>query len=308
MIKCGGRILGGILIVLLLLTAGCTYVQRGAAVGAGGGAIVGGVLASTQGILSAGEGAAVGACAGGLAGALIGEQFEKKKMDELKAEIENLKSQIAAKEDLVSQKDAAMMQMKNDLAQKEKELSDLLQNVTDMNNKLSAKDREMAQMKQDYDTKLKDLKSMEDKLKELEVQLQQTPKGIELTIVNELLFASGSDEITSRGLTLLNQVAQIVKDHFPNKSIMVEGHTDTQEIQHSGWKSNWELGAHRSLAVLHNLVDNHNFNPANMSAITYSKYHPVADNSTEEGRSQNRRAVILILPEVEQSYKQFAAE
>ena len=166
----------------------------------------------------------------------------------------------------------------------------------------------MNQMKNEYEQQIKNLKSMEDKLKELEVQLKSTPKGLELTILNELLFASGSAEITPEGQKLLDQVAQIVRDHFPDKQVLCEGHTDSEEINVSGWKSNWELGAHRALGVLHYLVDNHEFDPADMSAITYSKYRPVADNTTDEGRAKNRRAVLLILPEVDREYKRFMAE
>ncbi|MCD6385303.1 OmpA family protein [Candidatus Sumerlaeota bacterium] len=311
----GGLVLGGLLMLVLMLGVGCTYVQRGAAIGAGGGAIVGGLIASTNGILNAGEGAAVGAAGGGLAGALIGDQFQQKKVNELKAEIDNLRSQIAAKDELVSQKDKSLEKLQRELAQKENQLRNYLQQLSEKDRLLSAKDqqlsqkdRQLAQLKRDYEEKLKNIKSMEDKLKELEVKLEQTPKGLELTMLGSALFASGKDELTSEGKTLLNKVAQIVKQHFPNKEILVEGHTDSQEIKYSGWKSNWELGAARALAVLHYLVDTQGFNPAKMSAITYSKYRPVADNETPEGRQQNRRAVVIILPEVKKSYKHFASE
>lgn len=313
--RCGGLVLGGLLIIVLALGGGCTYVQRGAAIGAGGGAIVGGLIASTNGILNAGEGAAVGAAGGGLVGALIGDQFQQKKVDELKAEIDNLRSQIAAKDDLISQKDKSLDQLQQELAQKEDQLRKYLQQLSAKDQQLAQKDKELTQkdqqleqLKRDYEEKLKNIKSMEDKLRELEVQLEQTPKGLELTMLGSALFASGKDELTSEGKTLLDQVAQIIKQHFPNKEILVEGHTDAEEIKYSGWKSNWELGAARALAVLHYLVDNHGFNPAKMSAITYSKYRPVADNETPEGRQKNRRAVVVILPEVKKEYKQFGSE
>lgn len=306
--RCGGVVLGGLLILALMAGTGCTYVQRGAALGAGGGALVGGIWAANAGILSAGEGAAVGAAAGGLVGALAGDQFRQKKIDELNAEIDNLNAQIAAKEGLISQKDDSLKQLQEDLARKEKELNDQLQQLALMNQKVSDKDTQMSALKSDYDNKLRDLKSMEDQLRELEVQLQKSPKGLELTLLNEVLFASGSDELTSRGISVLNQVAAIIRQHFPEKGILVEGHTDDVEIKQSGWKSNWELGAARSLSVLHYLVDQQNFPPAEMGAITYSKYRPVVANSTDDARAKNRRAVIVILPDVEQNYKNFMAE
>jgi chemotaxis protein MotB len=75
---------------------------------------------------------------------------------------------------------------------------------------------------------------------------------------------------------------------------MVEGHTDSDPIRHSGWKSNWELGAARSLTVLHYLADKAGVDPAMMSAATFSKYQPVAGNDNAQGKAQNRRAVIVI--------------
>lgn len=292
--RCGGWYMGGAIICLIILTLGCTYVQRGAAVGAAGGAAVGGVLGATRGILNAGEGAAVGAAAGGLAGALIGDQLEEKKVKELSADIDNLKSQLAAKDQLIEQKDNELKQVLDELADKDKQLNDQA--------------AQLAQLQQANEEKLKNLKTLEDKLKDLEVQLQQTPKGLELTILDKVLFASGSDELTSKGQQILDQVAEIIKQHFPTKEIMVEGHTDNVPIKYSGWKSNWELGAARALAVLHYLIDKHGFNPAKMSAVTYSFYRPVADNSTPEGRQQNRRSVIVILPQVEKNYLPYAAQ
>ena len=77
-------------------------------------------------------------------------------------------------------------------------------------------------------------------------------------------------------------------------------------IQVSPWKTNWELGSARALAVLHYLVDNHGFDPRRISATTYGEHHPVAVNSTEEGRAQNRRAVIVLPPTVEVVHKPMA--
>ncbi len=59
-----------IIVAAMLVVAGCSPTQRGAAVGAGTGAAIGAVATGT------GRGAAIGAVAGGLAGALIGDASE----------------------------------------------------------------------------------------------------------------------------------------------------------------------------------------------------------------------------------------
>ena len=89
---------------------------------------------------------------------------------------------------------------------------------------------------------------------------------------------------------------EVVREQFPDRALMVRGHTDSQPIVYSGWKSNWELGAARALGVVHYLMDKHGVQGENLSAATYSKYQPRADNATDEGRQQNRRAELVVLP------------
>jgi chemotaxis protein MotB len=78
----------------------------------------------------------------------------------------------------------------------------------------------------------------------------------------------------------------------------IEGHTDNEQIKFSGWKSNWELSAARALSVLHYLVDEKKISGKRVSAIGYGEYRPVTSNDTREGRQQNRRVEVVILPRV----------
>ena len=67
-------------------------------------------------------------------------------------------------------------------------------------------------------------------------------------------------------------------------------------IKHSGWKSNWELSAARATNVLHYMIDECSMEPQKMSAIGYGEYRPIDTNDTKEGRANNRRVEIIILP------------
>ena len=81
----------------------------------------------------------------------------------------------------------------------------------------------------------------------------------------------------------------------PDVMGIIEGHTDNQPIKYSGWKSNWELSAHRALSVLHHLKDT-GIAPERLSAIGYGEYRPVASNQSTQGQQLNRRVEIVILP------------
>lgn len=65
-----------LLVLAIFILAGCTTTQKGAAIGAGTGAVIGGIIGHQSG--EGPTGAAIGAAAGGLGGALIGEQMDSK--------------------------------------------------------------------------------------------------------------------------------------------------------------------------------------------------------------------------------------
>jgi len=294
-------------VVMLMLAAvimtGCTTVQKGAAAGGVAGAVVGGIWANqTSGALNTAEGALTGAAAGGLVGALAGDQLREKREENLEADIASLKNQRDQLEEELKN-----LKAKAGTGGEKDQLIDALKQQTDKLNKdldalkkqLQDKENELAGIRGVTEAKEKNLDDLKKQLDKLQVQLAQTPRGITLTIVDSLLFTPGMAEISEKGKALLDNVALILKERFPGRELIFEGHTDNQPIKYSGWKSNWELGSARSLEVLHYMVANHNFDPKRLSAVSYGEFRPVASNNTDEGRAQNRRAVIVVLPMVE---------
>ncbi len=131
-----------------------------------------------------------------------------------------------------------------------------------------------------------------------QIKLQMMEKGLVITVVGDLLFDSGKAQIRPEAYSLLDKVSSVLKDNMSQFNIGIEGHTDNVPIKHSGWKSNWELSTSRALSVLHYLVNNQGISPERLSAIGYGEYRPVASNETKDGRLQNRRVEIVILPNV----------
>jgi chemotaxis protein MotB len=135
-------------------------------------------------------------------------------------------------------------------------------------------------------------------IEDQQVRLQMMEKGLVITVVGDLLFDSGKANIRPEAFTVLGKVARILKENVAQHNVGIEGHTDNQPIQHSGWKSNWELSSARALSVLHYLVDEKEIKPTRLSAIGYGEYHPVSSNDTKSGRQLNRRVEIVIMPKV----------
>jgi len=146
------------------------------------------------------------------------------------------------------------------------------------------------------DNKAAEMEKLRRELADMNVKLEETARGITLTIAEQFLYRPGRAELSPEGNALIAQVAGIISVNFPGQEIVVEGHTDNQPIKKSGWKSNWELGSARALSVVHELINKQGFSPSLVSATTYGEFRPESDNSSAEARKLNRRSVIVILP------------
>ena len=131
------------------------------------------------------------------------------------------------------------------------------------------------------------------------VSLRRSALWIEVEIRNNVLFASGSAIVNQDALEPLGKIAAILRE-ISNR-IQVEGFTDNRPINTPVYPSNWELSAARAANVVHVLMNN-GVRPERMSAIGYGEYQPIADNSSETGRTQNRRVVLVIMGNVDARY------
>ncbi|HLT37584.1 MAG TPA: OmpA family protein, partial [Enhygromyxa sp.] len=85
-----------------------------------------------------------------------------------------------------------------------------------------------------------------------------------------------------------------------NREWIVAGHTDNVPIKTAKFSSNWQLSTARATEVVNYMIDNGM--PADrIGAAGYAEFDPVADNSTPEGRSQNRRIEIILMPTIPQN-------
>jgi chemotaxis protein MotB len=113
--------------------------------------------------------------------------------------------------------------------------------------------------------------------------------------VNEILFNEGGWELHAQGRQTLNQVVSALQQ-AQGKYIVIQGYTDNLPILEplaGRFPTNWDLAAGRAISVVRYLADQ-GIDPDYLAAVSFGQYHPVADNSTPEGRAQNRRIEIDI--------------
>ena len=128
---------------------------------------------------------------------------------------------------------------------------------------------------------------------ESDISTQLTEDGLMIRIKENALFPSGSAELTE-GVQRIGPVIAALIAPIPQR-ILVTGHTDNVPITSSDYPSNWELSSARAINFMkYILSQDPRMNPARFSAMGRSEYRPIADNSTEEGRAQNRRVEVLI--------------
>ena len=127
-----------------------------------------------------------------------------------------------------------------------------------------------------------------------EVEVSFTAQYVKLTMNGGLLFDSGSAELKDDAKAIIDKVGIILERYGNAGTIEIEGHTDNVPMKSAQYPSNEELSSARALSVFYYLLDSTTLNPLNLKHAGMGERVPIADNSTPEGRSRNRRVEILI--------------
>lgn len=136
-----------------------------------------------------------------------------------------------------------------------------------------------------------------DELKDVDVKVL---KGVVyISLADNMLFRSGSYEVSDRAMETLSKIAKIIKD-YRDYDVLVEGNTDNVPISRTNIRNNWDLSALRASSVVQVLQDRFGVNPSRLSAAGRGEFHPLTDNQSEVGRQRNRRTEIIITPKLDE--------
>lgn len=120
-----------------------------------------------------------------------------------------------------------------------------------------------------------------------------------ISLADNMLFRSGSYQISDKAMDILSKIAKIIKD-YKDYDVLVEGNTDNVPISKTNIRNNWDLSALRASSVVQVLQDKFGVDPSRLTAGGRGEYNPIATNSTPEGRQLNRRTQIIITPNLDQ--------
>jgi chemotaxis protein MotB len=143
------------------------------------------------------------------------------------------------------------------------------------------------------------LKTIADEVREgfgdLITSNQLTVRGnelwIEIELKSGLLFGSGDAVPSDKAFAIIEKVARILRPYA--NPVHVEGFTDDQPIRTALYPSNWELSSARASSIVR-LLAMDGIHPGRMASVGYGEFQPVASNATADGRSHNRRVVLVI--------------
>lgn len=124
------------------------------------------------------------------------------------------------------------------------------------------------------------------------IRVERAPSWVEVEIKTDILFPSGSAEIGTQAVAILERLAGILAERpYP---IRIEGHTDNRPIKTAQFPSNWELSAARAARIVR-LFEQRGIKPNRMVVAGMGENQPLAGNDSAEGRNRNRRVALVIM-------------
>ena len=132
-----------------------------------------------------------------------------------------------------------------------------------------------------------------------DVDVQVLKGVVYISLADDMLYKSGSYEISPVAGETLKKIAKIIND-YKDYDVLIEGNTDNVPISKTNIRNNWDLSALRASSVVQALQNQYGVDGKRMTAGGRGEFNPITSNATDAGRSKNRRTQIIILPKLDQ--------
>jgi len=173
------------------------------------------------------------------------------------------------------------------------ERDDARRRLAELERDLAPKARKYDEIHPTYEGLVRDLEA---DLAAARIEIDRLREGLRTSLPAEALFASGSAELTEEGERVVAALAAQLRDE--PYQVLVQGHTDDVAIRGAlaqRFATNWELAAARAARVVRALAAG-GVDPVRLSAVSLGEYHPIVPNDAPEGRAENRRIEIRLVP------------
>jgi len=194
--------------------------------------------------------------------------------ESLRFENETLQHELEANNEI-------MKSLKRDYEERNQELQELRTIVNDQRDALTSLHNEVCSALKCFTPS------------ELEIDVREGKLYVSLS--DQLLFESGSDQVNERGQEAIEMLAEVLSRS--ELEIMVEGHTDSIPISTAKYADNWDLSVHRATSVTRIFIDN-GISPKRIIPAGRGATMPIASNTRDENLQLNRRTEIVLAPKL----------
>ncbi len=248
----------------------------------------------------------------GLSAALLGaagcgpgqDLFDAKvaELNKTKAELDQTRSDATKAKKACDERQAALDKDNEDLKTR---LAALGQDMTKISGDLGAAKKRVEELKKAQEAAEKRAAQFREMVAKFKSMIDAGKLQVEIRgglmlvkLPDNILFDPGKTDLKPAGQEAIKQVGEILAG-IEGRKFQVTGHTDNVPIKSGKFKSNWELSTQRAVEVVKFMAKN-GMDDKRLSAAGYADTLPVADNGTDDGRRQNRRIEIVVVPNIEE--------
>jgi len=236
-----------------------------------------------------------------------------------RAELDKAQGQIAQLKEQLQKMGVNLEALNQQLEQSGTQNKTLAKNLEEMQRALKEYQERAAQLeriRQRFELLREKLK----KLTDLGLKVEIRRNRMVIRLPGDVLFASGDDKLRPEGVKVLDAVAEVVRNdkQLSSRYFQVAGHTDNKPLKGGRFGDNWGLSTMRARQVLIYLIAplpppadpkaakakekeaGGGLSPERLHAAGYGDTDPVVKNDTDDGRQQNRRVELVLMPDVEE--------
>lgn len=220
------------------------------------------------------------------------QDAHKKELDAREARIGGLESEVTAL-------GGDLSKVKNELGTKDTQLAS-----TKTELEATAKERDqLRKLREQAERETAQYREVSNKLKAMvdagTLQVINRKGRLTLKLPDKILFPSGSQKLKKEGTEALQSIADVLKG-VEGREFLIAGHTDNVPVKKGGaFRDNWSLSTARAVEVV-NLMLAAGVPASTLGAAGFGEFDPIGDNTQPEGREQNRRLEIILMPKIEE--------
>ncbi len=206
----------------------------------------------------------------------------QRQLDTFNHQVDRLSQILAVSQDKIKDQEAQLSQQQNLLVEKDRKIMNLGQQLDQA---ILDKMQELAAYRSEFFGKLKKALGEREDMKVVDDRF---------VFQSEVLFPTGSAELSLEGQKKVKQLAQSLKEigaQIPKEIpwiLRVDGHTDPRPIRSAKYPSNWELSFARAMAVVRNLRSE-GIPAVRLAAAGFGEHQPLTKKKNEKAYRANRR-------------------